>query len=124
MGIVTFSIQEKNPVLRSAFYELFSIIKLNKPSLLLDLIKALRENLKRFPHDKLLIYDCSAKLGKSYSEFIKNNIMLILQHDPNFIIREREIEDLTNILNIIIVSNAIYTNYADFSNKLPFYFEK
>ena len=116
--------QEKNQSLREALYELFSIIKLNKQTLLLDVIKALRENITKYPQDRMVIYTCGAKLGTAYAEFVKLNAMIILQHDPNYLVREHDQDDSTHIFHVIIVANALANSKSAQEPKLPFYFTK
>lgn len=101
-----------------AFYELFSFIKLNKQSLLMDLIKALRENVRKYPQDRMKIYACGAKLGSSYADFIKKNALIILQHEPQFIIQEKDRDDPVHILHVVMVA------HAGNATTLPFYFPK
>ncbi len=116
--------REKNLQLRESFYELLPIVKLNKHTLLMDIIVSLRENIKRYPQDLPLIYACGAKLGAAYAEFVKLNVLLILQHDLHFLIREHDRDDPIHVFHVIMVENAVANSRSAQGAKLPDYFVK
>ena len=120
---MTFTVQEYNPKIREAFYELFGIVMLEKAFLVTEFIRAISENIKRYPEDSMMIYQCGAKLGRMYSTFVRLNAVALLQHNPNYLIQEKDIDDPIHILNVIIVANSL--NSSSLNNlELPFYFSK
>ena len=105
--MIIFIVQERNPDLRKAFYELFETLLLDNQTLVVELIKALRNNLKNYEEDRQEIYKCAVKLGKTYSRFININLMNLLQHNESFILQEKDVDDPLHVMNFIILSNAL-----------------
>lgn len=97
---------------REAAHRMLEVVTMSTEDGMTSFLESIETNMRRFPEDQLSIYQCLRSVGRHHGVFLENMLNSMLQLDPTFLAKEKNIEEMTYCGHLVLLFNAATTNPA------------
>ncbi|KAF9548800.1 Integrator complex subunit 4 [Mortierella hygrophila] len=129
-GLITFDTEQLQIALgvledadrdvREAAHRMLEVVTMSTEDGMTSFLESIETNMRRFPEDQLSIYQCLRYVGRHHGVFLENMLDSMLQLDPTFLAKEKNVEEMTYCGHMVLLFNAATTN-PTILNMLPKY---
>ncbi|KAK3807466.1 MAG: armadillo-type protein, partial [Linnemannia elongata] len=95
---------------REAAHRMLEVVIMSTEDGMTSFLESIETNMRRFPEDQLSIYQCLRSVGRHHGVFLENMLNSMLQLEPTFLAKEKNIEDITYCGHLVLLFNAATTN--------------
>ncbi|KAF8935320.1 Integrator complex subunit 4 [Haplosporangium gracile] len=95
---------------REAAHRMLEVVTMSTEDGMTSFLESIETNMRRFPEDQLSIYQCLRSVGRHHGVFLENMLNSMLQLDPTYLAKEKNIEEMTYCGHLVLLFNAATTN--------------
>ncbi|KAG0283739.1 Integrator complex subunit 4 [Linnemannia gamsii] len=95
---------------REAAHRMLEVVTMATQDGMTSFLESIESNMRRFPDDQLSIYQCLRSVGRRHGVFLEEMLNSMLQLNPTYLAKEKNIEEMTYCGHLVLLFNAATTN--------------